>query len=372
MKKAVFFTIMVLLMPSCSKKETSNYSLDDVPIVIDIDAVKTDTLKINYLHYIPLETTKDCLIGSTGKVVIKNDKIYFADFRKTMSLFVFDMNGKFLFKIDKRGQGPGEYLSFRDFDIQNNGDIYIFDHYKQKFLVYSPEGKYIRDIQSDLVFLSFCLFDNKMYWSHLWNQSGEMYAYLAVYDMIDKKAEFLFKDEKYFNEINLTYYNSYIFYYSPDSIFYFSPKLSEIIYSIDKNGIHPAIGIKNLRKPSDELIDVWVKNKSDLSLIGSEKGFFLQTVNIFETDKYITFAPRNIPYNYTVLYNKQSKSSCFLSDLNIGTYNVNGSIGKYFFSVVEFDLELRPDYKHIIESREELKNWQEDDNPVIVIFEPAN
>ena len=75
-----------------------------------------------------------------------------------------------------------------------------------------------------------------------------------------------------------------------------------------------------------------------------------------------------------LLYNKQSKSSCFIYDSDIGTERVIGSIGKYFFGVITFN----PDgldgsrQKKILASREELKNWQEDDNPVIVIFEPDN
>ena len=371
MKQIVFLTSLIYLMQSCTNKEAqSNYSLEDVPIVIDIDSVKTDTLKTNFVHYIPLETTKDCLIGWANKVLIKNDRIYVADFNQAMALFIFDMKGNFLFKIDKRGQGPGEYVNFKDFDIQTNGDIYIFDHYRKKFLVCNPEGKYLHEITTDFIFVDFCLFGSKMYWTTL-RDSGKSYANLAVYKMEDKQTEFILTDEEYLYDIAIGY-SSHKFYYSPDSIIYYSPQVSEVIFSIDGDGIHPAIGIKNLKKPSKYLIEEWKKDFDDFFKYNRSDGYFIEAINIYETDKYITFKIKDFPYNFTVLYNKQSRHTCFIFDQNIGTSEVKGSIGKYFFGVVLFNPELSPSHKSIIESREELKNWREDDNPVIVIFEPYN
>ena len=372
MKKVLLFTILNFFVQSHPTKGTSNYSLEDAPIVIDIGAAKTDSLKTNYIRYIPLETTDDCLIGGINKVLIKNERIYVADFSRTASLFIFDLNGKFLFKINKRGQGPGEYLVFGDFDIQTNGDIYIFDQHRQKFLIYSPDGKYIQEIKSDYIFIGFCLFRNKMYWSKFL-EHGVMYANLAVYDMIDKKTDFLLTDKKYLDELGIANYGNYDFYYSPDSIVYYSPKFSEIIFSIDKDGLHPAIGLKNLKKPSKDMIERFAQQGGGGSYKLQEH-FFIENVNIYETDKYITFAPRNMPtpWGYTLLYNKLTKTACFIEDQNIGTHWINGSNGKYFFSVVQFRLDFNPSHKQIIDSREELKNWQEDDNPVIVIFEPVN
>ena len=374
MKQVVYFTIFLFFIQSCSNKEISDYSLENVPLIIDIDSVKIVELKVNHVQYIPLETTDDCLIGTASKVLIKNERIYVADFHMAMAIFIFDMTGKFLFKIDKRGQGPGEYIYFDDFDIQSNGDIYIHDSWGKKFIIYSPEGKYIQDIRADYYFLGFCLFSNKIYLSTLYDR--KMFANLAVYDMIDKKTELLLKDKKFLDESDITNFNSYKFYYSPDSIVYYSPKFSEIIFSIDGDGTHPAIGIKNLRIPSKEQIEKWVQEgkKNPIGHQIWESHYFIQNINVYETDKYITFTPVNYPHDFMLLYNKQSKYSCFIYNQYIGTGKVRGSIGKYFFGVITFN----PDgldgsrQKKILASREELKNWQEDDNPVIVIFEPDN
>ncbi|GHT61334.1 hypothetical protein AGMMS50239_12030 [Bacteroidia bacterium] len=375
MKQLTFFLILILLLiQSCSNQESSNNALIDVPIVIDIDAVKSKPLKLSHIQYIPLETSEECLIGRASKMLVRNSKIYVADFSKSMSLFVFDMNGKFLFKIANRGQGPGEYISFNDFDIQSNGDIYMFDQHRKKFLIHNSEGEYLRDVNSDYYFGKFCIVNNKMYWSKL-RESGQMFANLAVYDMTNKTTEFILKDEKFLHPLELVNASSYDFYYSPDNIVYYSPKFSEIIYSVNENGVRPAIGIKNLNIPSKDVINGWLQITDifERAIQTDNSGYFLENVYIYETDKYITFICKKGVINDFLFYNKISKSVCgvFFHEFfsSIGIDKVLGSTGKEFFSVINFnpDNEL---HKQILESREELKNWKEDDNPVIVFFTP--
>ncbi|GHS93853.1 hypothetical protein FACS1894207_1000 [Bacteroidia bacterium] len=373
MKQITFFSILsILLIQSCVRQESANDPFKDVPIVIDIDAVKSPPLKLAHIQYVPLETSEECFIGHASKTLIRNNKIYVADFNKVMALFVFDMNGKYIFKISKRGQGPGEYISFNDFDIQNNGDIYMFDQHQKKILIYNSEGKYLQNANFDYYFGNFCIVNNKMYWSKL-RESGQMFANLAVYDMTNKTTDFILKDEKFLHDISLLNFSAYDFYYSPNHLVYYSPKFSEIIYSIDKDGVCPAIGIKNLKIPSKDIINAWlqVKDGFDRSRLISNTEYFIENVYIYETDKYIIFVCKNGALDNILLYNKRSKTTCFIWDFfaTLGIIEAKGSTGKEFFGVINFnpDNEL---HKQILESREELKNRKEEDNPVIVLFNP--
>jgi hypothetical protein len=178
-----------------------------------MDSVKKElNLKFEHIRYVPLETSDDCLIGNVSKTLIKNNKIYVADFHMASAIFVFDMNGKFLFKIARKGQGPGEYISFHDFDVNSNGEIFIFDQHRKKFLVYNDTGKYQHEINADYYFSRFCLIDNKMYWSDL-RERASLLAKLAVYDMTDKTTQFLFKDKKFMDGNGTLNYSGYSFYY---------------------------------------------------------------------------------------------------------------------------------------------------------------
>jgi hypothetical protein len=358
-----------LWIQPCTGQELPKYSLTDAPIVVSIDSIRRIHPKLsNFVNvrYIPLETNDDCLIGSVKKVLVRNSRIYVADFSRAIALFVFDMNGKFLFKIARMGQGPGEYTSFRDFDIQANGDIYMFDHFGRKFLVFNSDGKYLREIGMDYHFSSFCLVKDKIYWSKL-SENGKKRVDLAVYDMTDKKTEFLLKGKSE----DRHHFVSYDFYSSPPDIIYYSPRLSEIIYAIDDKGIRPFIGIKDLRMPPEHVVKEW---DEILSLsITKDDLYFKENTHIYETERHIAFRcieKRNSNSKY-LIYDKQSGSfssiSTFYFDMLLCVDGIMGSTGKDFFS----GMIPQPEYKEhrqLLESREELKNWNEDDNPVIVIF----
>ena len=375
MKKITFFSILLLLCIQSCKKESQRVSLENIPIIIDMDSVKkTSSLSISYVKYIPLETSDECLIGFDYKTLIKNNKIFVADFHTAMSLFVFDINGKFLFKIAKRGQGPGEYISFFDFDIQENGDIYIFDQHSKKILIFNSAGEHLRDI--NMVFIlhgGFCLVSDKLYCSSPVTGSGKRYANLAVLDTMNNKTDFLLKDDIFLQNSGIIGHNSFDFYYSPDSIIYYSPKFSDIIYSIDKDGFHPAIYVKNLNIPSMKTIEEWMQKKNirERNNYIYETDYFIENAYIYETDKYITFGCMRNKKEGFVLYNKHLKYASFtrigIFFRSLGIDRVKGCTGKDFFGVIDFNSDNET-HQRLLKSQEELASWKEDDNPVIVIF----
>jgi len=367
MRQIVFFAIALLFIQSCRNKNVSNYSLDDVSIVIDFDAVKYDSLKLSKIKFIPLETSRECIIGRVDKTLIKNDKIYVADFYQTKSLFVFDLNGKLLFKIAKMGQGPGEYLRLNDFDVNSNGDIYILDNHSKKMKIYDSEGEHLRDFVLDDHLTRFCLAGNKIYLSKLYD--GVIFANLAIYDTTTKQTEIILDDELFLYNLPE---RSYGFLYSPNRMYY-SPKLSEIIYSLDEKGAHPAIGIKNLKIPPKNIVDEWAQ-EDDLGLRKIEgSNYFLETVCIYETHNHIVMEclMGNSSLSKTILYNKQSKNVSFVRNsdyfFKTGSSAIEGSTGTDFFATVSFN-SRNQFHEKFLDSYEELANWQEDDNPVVVIF----
>ncbi|MDR0682816.1 MAG: 6-bladed beta-propeller [Dysgonamonadaceae bacterium] len=99
--------------------DTSNsYGIRNSIIPVDFD--KPD--EVSMLDYfksvelIPLETHPEALIGQLRKIIYYKDRYYTLD-RQQFIVHVFDDEGKFVFKIDKRGQGPGEYSMLDDIHI---------------------------------------------------------------------------------------------------------------------------------------------------------------------------------------------------------------------------------------------------------------
>ncbi|GAB6011599.1 6-bladed beta-propeller [Viscerimonas tarda] len=125
----------VYTKPSLEVQKNSN--------IIDLNV--TDTISndlydsIDSINIIRLESTNESIIGVINKVYIAQDKIFVIDYFKSKAIFAFDLNGNFLYKIDKTGQGPGEYISINMAHIVNN-TINILDYMSWKLISYDLTG----------------------------------------------------------------------------------------------------------------------------------------------------------------------------------------------------------------------------------------
>ncbi len=98
---------------------------------------------LDTVRYVRLELTDQSIIGSIDKVIVFENQIYILD-RQTASLMVYDSEGKFLFKILKIGQGPGEYVQLDFFDIdREKKQIVLTDLMNYWIMRYDLEGNYI-------------------------------------------------------------------------------------------------------------------------------------------------------------------------------------------------------------------------------------
>lgn len=109
------------ILVNTNKIDTTSFFLDD---------------KLN--KHIVLETTPESTIGTIDKLIVRENKIYILDKEITKSLFVFSIEGKFLYKINRAGRGPGEYIFPDDFSIDHSkNELLIWDIDQKKILFYN-------------------------------------------------------------------------------------------------------------------------------------------------------------------------------------------------------------------------------------------
>ena len=91
------------------------YPIKGDRITVDLDSPQKASLfdYFKHIELIPLETNDDVLIGNMTKIVYHQSNFYTLD-RKQLIIQVFDKEGKFISKLGKRGQGPGEYIRVDD------------------------------------------------------------------------------------------------------------------------------------------------------------------------------------------------------------------------------------------------------------------
>lgn len=155
MKKNIFLFLVILFLSGCHSKtrQETFSSLVGKKIVLNEQNFKK---KWNYselfdsIRIIPLETNTHCLIGEITRLKYTGQMIFVLD-GKSESLFAFDNEGRFLWKIHSVGRGPREYNRVMDIDIDTGQQlINLYANYPQKLMQYDFKGKFIREYSINL------------------------------------------------------------------------------------------------------------------------------------------------------------------------------------------------------------------------------
>lgn len=236
---------------------------------------------------IPLETNSDNLIGHIDEIKIYKGKIYILDITKAKAVFVFNFEGKYLGRIGKNGNGPGEYPQPEGVEIdKKNQEILISNAAIRKILRYTLDGKFIGEINPNIGNLDFKILDNGTIALLGGNQKNEHLGKVAnrIIYIIDKSGKIIsygpIASSDYSNIQMMLGSNSMV---NNNGISY-SYNFSDTIYSLNKDEIKAQYRInfenwgidrEKLRsKNYKEFSDV-VFNKS--KIVGSFQGFHLQT-----------------------------------------------------------------------------------------------
>jgi len=155
---------------------------------INLDAEKEKTIHFSSyfkgVRTIILETSDDCLIGNIDEIQVYDEYIYILDSKKAKSMFVFDLEGKFIRKIGKVGNGASEYIQVYDFTLDMlNNNIFLLDQgnrvHKYKF-----DGTYLHTITipGDDFNISFIQFYNgRLFAAYMeWETSKDDYLILEI------------------------------------------------------------------------------------------------------------------------------------------------------------------------------------------------
>lgn len=62
----------------------------------------------------------------------------------------FDKEGKFIWELNRKGQGPGEFLRPIDIDIATGGKLYIADQNNKKIIILSEDGQFINEFKTKI------------------------------------------------------------------------------------------------------------------------------------------------------------------------------------------------------------------------------
>lgn len=140
--KNLLFFVLIFVAASCSEKQEKSESL-----VIDFEkniAIKKQILMSDIaseISYIPLDSR--VIVQMINSFDITEDLIFAGTFPD--GLIVYDIQGNFVRKIGRKGNGPGEYSYGSAFAIdKENRKIYLLD--RNKILIYNYDGHFQKEI----------------------------------------------------------------------------------------------------------------------------------------------------------------------------------------------------------------------------------
>ena len=141
------WTIALLIMTGLAGCKQSATQSDDL-ITVDVtkNYSKKDLILQDFMdvEYIALETNDEFLtqgfVLDIGKdIIIVKNRVNSGD------IFIFDRKGKAIKKINRLGQGGQEYTYILGVTLdEDNGEIFVNDHYVNKLLVYDLDGNFKR------------------------------------------------------------------------------------------------------------------------------------------------------------------------------------------------------------------------------------
>lgn len=393
MKIKIACCFVLIIFNCCVKEKTKEIAINKDLYLIDLDNINQEedvpmSRFFDAVELIFLETTDEALIGRCSNIQVFEDKLLILDEEVTESLFIYNNDGTFLYKISKIGQGSGEYVSLSDFTINTDKrEIYLLDAENRNILRFNIDnGEYISTIN----------LEEGDYCRNIQYNGGRLYA-----DANDKHAGTLL------NEIDMETGKKINKWLDPDlynqgwmGTFFgmgghfhskntdrnmYAQIFMDTVIAIENGTIRPFLAIQSKNWLKKEELDKFTQNDLPelVDYIKTNHKIYGATY-IYEYANLIAFEILSDSQSFLVLFNKEDRTSVMTSRIKIdliyenenmyaGGFIASDSGGLYVIRTSEYFKELdtqpipailkehlRAKYAHKISA------IKEDNNPVLI------
>lgn len=373
----LFLFLLVIFLSGC-KKTVDNTDIE----AIDLQELKPVNLTISQfttgMDVIPLETSPDCLIGNINNIKFDDEFVYIKDviFK---GIYVFDRKGKFVDKLYKEGQGPGEYLSIDDFTVdKEKNTIEVFDGHRKKLLIYGlPSFNYIGEIA---VPLSVAFRFEKKDGIYYFNTNGlrntvneeKTNSEIIAFDPDTKKLIPLF-DKVLPDEVNRSF-SINGFSANKKGLLFFSKAWHDQFYIIDKMSATPILSIDaGMRGIPERIKNGTYEQQEKFMNSGTSKDQYLFfRLALYDDDKIIVLFTKGVnPYDlhcYIRLGGEEYITNAIPIDFIDGKPNL--VLANTFIIENTLVSVTIPSEEQSLEMRNYMENLgiQDEDNPILTLF----
>ena len=151
MKYLIASFTLLLFFSNCSNKKNnfettilSDYNIYKVEVSTNKNYYDSIINLISDTAFVILKEKENIMFSYANKIIEHNNKYFILDKSSLRSIVSFKKDGNPITKYGRIGQGPGEYVSPWDFDIDTTG-LYILDTNSKKVIHYSEEGSFLEE-----------------------------------------------------------------------------------------------------------------------------------------------------------------------------------------------------------------------------------
>lgn len=358
------------------KPEEVTIDKRDYSEIINLSSI-ADSLSI-----IKLETNASPVIGSIGKIMIANNKLYILD-RKGNQILTYSLLGEYLTSIGSRGNGASEFIEPTDFDIIGD-TVVVLDQFKSRLNYYSDTGKFLTYRDMPLIATGLSIMNSNFYLFNSIDADNDHLGDDINYSLFATDSTLTIQKKGFFQE-----HGKYSSIWIPENFYrnknltYFHPPLSEIIYCINQTEeIIPRYKIDFKEKNLPEKYRLQ-KNWADFTKESVQSSYYIFPGTAFETDNYLAIQFLDNHISQFAFFNKDSKTTVSAKYIN-NDLGLNLPIGDFIgchgncliTSTTPFILlqiwnstnEERRKSMFSLETQELISTLNENDNPFLIFI----
>lgn len=211
-------------------------------ITIDIDNYVDWGFRISEIssqsRFVVLDTSDSVLIGDVDEMYALGDDWILSDADISKSIYRFSNNGKFLSKIGKLGEGPGEFLNPTNISV-NQKSIFVHSEFQLSVFSYDLMGDFIRDYKVPFLFSDFHLINDQFVFNTANNINGHIptianYMLATTDNSLNIQHGSFYFDPDLYNNMRAAFPNQLV--RNNEELYYMQPFTSEF-YRVDINSL---------------------------------------------------------------------------------------------------------------------------------------
>ncbi|GHT15095.1 hypothetical protein FACS189426_22360 [Bacteroidia bacterium] len=365
------------MLAGCNNKGKEQVEIGDLPkktiTIHPSDITKEEIGDFFTLDSYIILSNKE-VFGEIRRIVMVDSSIYILD--HTSRFFCYDMTGHLKYIIDKRGQGPQEYLSIEDFGVdQLSNKLFIYDDLLRKLFIFDKNtGDYISEISTKYMLPEkMGIIDGTFFFSCSDNRrvtTKKEQRFHLFYSESGEKIDDYYLPHDAFAEFHFGLLKGYPFYYNENKLFFNIPFDSRV-YLLNREQIDPLYDIYLPNQLPKKQIEDKINH---IDLVRSDYAYGLS--NIFETGQKLCFTFTKDGFYNTCFYDLTSDKVLFCGPRALGTARknvlffslINGVYDGKFYALVPPGEIIEKRETHPEFFSEDLMNISFGDNCVIAFY----